>query len=80
MTLEDKNSNQMIIDWKNQKKVKNLVYLNEPGDYSNYNYPKQKNKFSELVQILIKINKNEKPISVNSNNSYLISKLKKMKV
>ena len=65
-----------------KKKVKNLVYLNEPGYYSNYNYPKQKNKFSEFNNYNStnnndKNNKNEKPISVNSNNNYLISKLKK---
>ena len=65
-----------------KKKVRNLVCLNEPGYYSNYNYPKQKNQFKEFNNYNStnnnnKINKAEKPISVNSNNSYIISKLKK---
>ena len=65
-----------------KKKVKNLICINEPGYYSNYNYPKKKNQFKEFNNSNNKNNNNkinniEKPISVNSNNSCLISKLKK---
>ena len=51
-----------------KKKVKNLVCVNESGYNGVYNnYQKQNNKNSI----------GDKPISVNSNNNYLINKLKK---
>ena len=64
-----------------KKKVKNLLSVTEPGYYSSYNYQKQKNQFKEFNNYNTNNNKNnsniEKPISVNSNNYYIISKLKK---
>jgi len=63
-----------------KKKVKNLVCLSEPGSYSSYNFQKQKSKFKGYDQFITNNNKNsiiEKPISVNSNNNFIISKLKK---
>ena len=51
-----------------KKKVKNLVCVNESGYngvYNNYQKPNNKNSIEN------------KPISVNSNNNYLINKLKK---
>ena len=60
-----------------KKKVKNLICINEPGYYSSFNYQKQKNKFNGYDNYNDVNNNIEKPISVNSNNNYIISKLKK---
>ena len=63
-----------------KKKVKNLLSVTESGYYSSYNYQKQKNQFKEFNTYNTNNNKNnniDKPISVNSNNNYIISKLKK---
>ena len=60
-----------------KKKVKNLICINEPGYYSTFNYQKQKNKFNGYDNYNEANNNVEKPISVNSNNNYIITKLKK---
>ena len=62
-----------------KKNIKNLISVKEQR-YTTYNNQKQKNKFKgyDNYKTNNNINKNiEKPISVNSNNNYLISKLKK---
>ena len=66
-----------------KKKVKNLLVNCEPGYYRSYNYQKQqKNQFKEYNNYN-ENNKNKnnsrsgKPISVNSNSTFIISKLKK---
>ena len=59
--------------------TKNLKNDKEKG-YTSYNNKKQKSKFKgyDNYKTNNNINKNiEKPISVNSNNNYIISKLKK---
>ena len=68
-----------------KQKRRNLSCISEPGNYcnNNYNYNILKEKEKEKINIeKIKTENNisktiEKPISVNSNNNYLISKLKK---
>lgn len=60
-----------------KKKVKNLICVSEPGYYSSFNYQKQKSKFKGYNNYSDINNSVEKPISVNSNNNYIISKLKK---
>jgi hypothetical protein len=67
-----------------KQKRRNLSCVNEQGNYcNNYNYNSMKKKEKEKINIdKIKTENNisktiEKPISVNSNNNYLISKLKK---
>ena len=62
-----------------KKNIKNLISVKEQR-YTSYNNQKQKNKFKgyDNYKTNNNINKNiEKPISVNSNNNYLISRLKK---
>ena len=62
-----------------KKNIKNLISVKEQR-YTTYNNQKQKNKFKgyDNYKTNNNINKNiEKPISVNSNNNYLISRLKK---
>ena len=62
-----------------KKNIKNLISVKEKR-YTTYNNQKQKNKFKgyDNYKTNNNINKNiEKPISVNSNNNYLISRLKK---
>ena len=62
-----------------KKKVKNLLSVTEPGYYSSYNYQKQKNQFKEFKNDNTNRNKNnniDKPISVNSNNNFIIKKRK----
>ena len=67
-----------------KQKRRNLSCVSEQGNYcNNYNYNSMKKNEKEKINIdKIKTENNisktiEKPISVNSNNNYLISKLKK---
>ena len=70
-----------------KQKRRNLSCISEPGNYCNnnydYNYNKKKSDNSVIYNEKIKTehninNKNtDKPIYVNSNNNYLVTKLKK---
>ena len=63
-----------------KKKVKNLICINEQGNYSSYNFQKHKSHFKDYENYNSNNNKGiniEKPILVNSNNNYIITKLKK---
>ena len=70
-----------------KQKRRNLSCISEPGDYCNnnynYNYNKKKSETSCAYNEKIKTennvnNKNkDKPIYVNFNNNYLVTKLKK---